>query len=94
MVEIVLGGLAEQEVGRGGRNCARRPRRAGRCRRRKGFVFLSVVSRQLPSRPSLAGASGASGASGATGRDKGNKVIDGPAFFTGIFFRERYTYLQ
>ena len=29
MVVFALGGLAAQEVGRGGRNCARRPRRAG-----------------------------------------------------------------
>ena len=29
VVEIVLGGPAEQEAGWGGRNCARRPRRAG-----------------------------------------------------------------
>ena len=41
MVEIALGGLAEQEVGRGGRNCARRPRRAGEVVRSTGEVRSS-----------------------------------------------------
>ena len=50
MVVFALGGLAEQEVGWGGRICARRPRRAGG---REG-----VVEQMVAAGPPLQGAFG------------------------------------